>query len=122
MQLHDSRSMFRCRPYPYVISVAANVWDQRAAEVDIHLTNKRTTAAPLHPMVRPYCDAHCVTELVVIDVDNFWFRLGINDKRHHGNVVRVLPGCPGAIRQLTSKRKFYEHTLVLADVLINTCP
>ncbi|EMB15178.1 hypothetical protein RE6C_04091 [Rhodopirellula europaea 6C] len=31
---------------------SANVGDQRAAGVDIDLTRNRTTAAPLHPMVR----------------------------------------------------------------------
>lgn len=32
-----------------------NDGDQRAAAVDIDLTRNRSTAAPLHPMVRPHC-------------------------------------------------------------------
>ncbi|QDV87608.1 hypothetical protein TBK1r_66390 [Stieleria magnilauensis] len=34
-------------------STATNGWDQRAAGVDLDLTKKRTTAAPLHPLVLP---------------------------------------------------------------------
>jgi hypothetical protein len=31
-----------------------NAWDQRAAGVDIDLTENRSTAAPLHPFVRRF--------------------------------------------------------------------